>query len=204
MFQDAFIKLDPPECAQLLDEINPVLQGSDFDPQTATILAQDMSFYPGYRFLDIADFEVNPPRRKYVIYKPGTTHVLDWTNAPIYKLNDIVPLGLSSETVADYVRFFFTYVHGPHGKFTIAETVDDIEWREEPPPAARKALGGMLKPVEIANRHDDGSFSGSVCLMFKNSLYRTAITVSKTGRITMADEEILVDDMPVLDATFGQ
>ncbi len=204
MFHDAFIKLDKDECRKALDEINPVLAGCPFNPATATVLSQDLSFYPGYRFLDIADYEITPPFRKFVIHKPGHVTVLDWTNSPVYALNDNVPLGLTRETVRDYIRFFFTFVRGPHGKFTVAESVDDIDWREEPPPAARKAMGKMLQPVTVSARNVDGSFSLTACMIFKNTLYRANIHVARDGRVTMADEEILAEDMPVLDSALGQ
>lgn len=204
MFQDAFIKLEKDECRQVLEEVNPALGGGAFNPNTATVLAQDLSFYPGYRFLDIADYEITPAFRKFVIHSPGDVTVLDWTNDPIYKLNDKVQLGLTRDTVRDYIRFFFSYVRGPRGKFTIAETVDDIDWREEPPPAARKAMGKMLQPIMVNAKTADGSFPITACIMFNNALYKANIYIAENGRVTMADEEILVEDMPVLDSVFGQ
>lgn len=204
MFQDAFIRLEKEECADVLGEVNPALQGNDFDPGTVTMLGQELSFYPGYRFLDIADYEVMPHFRKFVIYKPGDITVLDWTNKPVYELNDKVPLGLTDETVIEYVRFFFTYVRGPHGNFIVAETVDEIPWKEEPPPAARKAIGKVLQPIRLEGTNEDGSRLLSACLVFKETLYKTRIFVAKDGRITMSDEEIVIDDMPVLDDIFGQ
>lgn len=204
MFQDAFVKLEKDECREVLDEINPALDGGPFNWKTATVLAQDLSFYPGYRFLDIADYEVTPAFRKFAVHRPGSITVLDWTNAPVYALNDKVPLGLTRETVRDYIRFFFTYVRGPHGRFAVAETVDDIEWREEPPPAARKAMGKMLQPVMVDGRNGDGSFRLTACLTFQNTLYRADIHVTRNGRVTLSDEEILIEDMPVMDSALGQ
>jgi len=204
MFQDAFVKLEKDECREVLEEISPALTGSKVDWKTATVLGQDLSFYPGYRFLDICDYDITPPFRKFVIHKPGNFVVLDWTNSPVYQLNDNVPLGLNRETARDYVRFFFTYVRGPHGRFSVAESVDDIDWREEPPPAARKALGKTLQPVTVSGRNEDGSFMLTACLMFKNTLYRANIHLSKAGRVTISNEEILVEDMPVLDSALGQ
>ena len=50
MLQDALVKLDQEESAALLQEINPRLEGGPFAPGTVTILGQELSFYPGYRF----------------------------------------------------------------------------------------------------------------------------------------------------------
>lgn len=68
------------------------------------------------------------------VHRPDGITVLDWTNAPIYKLNESVPIVLDDKTVGFYVRFFFTYVRGRHGRFLIVESVDDIAWKDEPPP----------------------------------------------------------------------
>lgn len=204
MFQDAFIKLDKNKCDELLAEVNPALNGSPFDPLTATILSQEPSFYPGYTFLDIADYGVTPSLRKYALYKPGDVIVLDGTNKPVYALNDKVPLGLTDDTVFDYVRFFFNYVRGPHGRFTIAENVDDIAWREEPPPVARKAMGKMLRPLALAGKKDDGRYHLNACIVFGDALYKTDILVSRNGRVTTSAEEILADELPLLDDVLGQ
>lgn len=204
MYRDAFVRLSPQECEQALTEINPALRGSDFSPSTVTILAQDISFYPGYRLIDIADYETTPVFRKFLVYKTGHAVALDWTNGPIYALNDRVGLGLVPDTVAGYVRFFFDFVRGPEGKFTIIESVDDIDWREEPPPAARKALGKMIKPLTVLGKDKAADFHIKACMTFQDSLYQAGVFVSPRGRVRIADEEILVDDLPVLDSTIGQ
>lgn len=200
---DQFVKLDLLECETVLEEINPVLKGSHFHPATVTILAQDSSFYPGYRFFDLADYETIPNIRKFVLYKPGDVVVLNWTNEPIYALNEKAPILLDETTVGDYVRFFFTYVRGRHGRFIITETVEDVMWRDEPPPAARKAIGQMLEPLHIIER-DSGNFKLIARMMFKDSLFKTTVNVQASGLVNLSDEELLIEDMPVLDDTFGQ
>jgi len=52
----------------VVENINPVLEGGTFDPETVTILAQNLSFYPGCRFLDVADFSAVPALQRFVVY----------------------------------------------------------------------------------------------------------------------------------------
>lgn len=203
MQDNVLIKLDRLESERLLEEINPVIDGGNFSPASATVLAQDISFYPGYRFLEIADFSVQPPRKRFVIYKSNDIVALDGTNEPLYALNERAPITLNDDTVGGYVRFFFTYVRGRHGRFLITETVDDIQWREEPPPAARKAIGKILNPVTVTGRNAEGDFVLSLCMMFKDSLFKATVTVKPHGVVALSDEELLIEDMPVLDDTFG-
>jgi hypothetical protein len=204
MQENIFIKLDRLESENLLQEINPVIDGSPFAPATATVLAQALSFYPGYRYIEIADYEAHPPRRRFVIHKPRDVVAINGSNEPLYALNERAPIALNDNTVSDYVRFFFSNVRGRHGRFLITENVDDIQWREEPPPAARKAIGKILVPLTVTARENDGGYRLSACMMFKDSLFKANVTVRRDGVVSLSDEELLIEDMPVLDDTFGQ
>jgi hypothetical protein len=96
-----------------------------------------------------------------------------------------VPINLNENNVIEYIMFFFSYVRGRHGRFIIIENVDDIDWREEPPPAARKAMSKILAPVSVAGIDDDGTFHLSMFVVFKDSLF-------------------IIEDMPVMDDVLGQ
>ena len=203
MYQEAFSKLELSEIATVLDKLNPEFEGSVFDPVESTILAQDVPFYTGYRLMDIADHAATPALRRFVLYSPDDFVILNFTNEPIYELNQKLPIKLTEENVADYVRFFFTYVRGRHGRFIITESVDDVNWKEDPPPAARKAIGKMLSPVTLEETKG-GDYHLSACMVFKDSLFKSKVKVESSGFVSLSDEELLVEDMPVLDDTFGQ
>jgi len=204
MYQEAFTKLELDEIATILDKLNPEFDGSIFDPVESTVLAQDVPFYPGYRLLDIADYASVPAMRRFVLYSKDVFLILNFSNEPIYALNQKLPIKLSEDNVADYVRFFFTYVRGRHGRFIITEAVDDINWKEDPPPSARKAIGKMLSPVSAEKTDEDGNYHLNGCMVFKDSLFKSHIKVEPNGFVSLSDEELLVEDMPVLDDTFGQ
>ena len=203
MSESIFVKLDGKESAALLAEINPVLDGADFEAGTATLLAQGLGFYPGYRFIELADYESQPPRRRFVIHKKGVVVALNGSNEPLYALNERAPIVLNDANIAEYVRFFFANVRGRHGRFLITESVDDIQWREEPPPAARKAIGKILVPLTVTARGADGGYRLSGCMMFKDSLFKANVAVRRDGVVSLEDEELLIEDMPVLDDVFG-
>lgn len=204
MSANAFIKLDKAESTKLVAEINPALMDGTFNPETATVLEQALPFYPGCRFLDIADYSVTPPPRKYVITGKNGTTVIDWTNGPIYRLNERLPVKLTAENAADYARFFFAYIKGRHGRFLIVESIDDISWSEEPPAAARKAIGQLLSPIALNSVGNDGTFHLTACMVFKDSLFRTDIHIRPNGLVDLSNEELLIENMPVLDDVFSQ
>lgn len=202
MFQDVFTKLELEDVAIILDQLNPDFDGIDFDPVNTVIMSVDMPFYPGWRFLDIVEESGGKKVQRFVVYHPENYYILNFTNEPIYKMNQEIPLTLTLDNVCDYVRFFFTYVRGRHGRFLICETVEDIAWKEEPPPPARKAIGQMLKPLSV--RAKQAPFEMDATMIFKDSLFKSKITVTLDGLVTIGDEELLIEDIPVYDDVFGQ
>lgn len=204
MFREAFEKLELADTATILDQVNPLFDGLTFDPVETTVMAIDMEFYPGFKFLDIADHASLPAIQRFVVYSPQKSVVINFTNDPIYMLNRDVPVRLTKDNVEDYLRFFFTYVRGQHGRFLIVESVDDIHWKEDPPPSARKAMGGLIIPVTLNSVEKNGTFKMSACMIFKDSLFKSNINIKPDGFVELDNEELLVEDVPVLDDTFGQ
>jgi hypothetical protein len=204
MFQDAFSKCDRLEVDTFLGAINPLLDGSPFSPETATILSVPLRFYPGCRLLDIADHTGIPARRVFaVVDAHGTPHMLDWTNETIYRLNQTIPLTTDDRSILDYVRFFFAFVRGRHGRFQIVDTIDDIVWREEPPAMVRKTLGGFIEPLKLIGTESDGSPVLNARLMFKDSLFKARVHVGPNGQVTLKDEELVIEEIPVQDDVIG-
>jgi hypothetical protein len=204
MFRGAYTKIEETAAADLIARVNPHLHAAPFDPATATVLTHPVTFYPGYTYADITHHGTLPPLNARVIFSDSDTILLDTTNAPIFTLNKKAPIRLTDQNVADYVRFFFSHVRGAHGRFLMIDTVDDIDWKEEPPPSARKAIGKMLTGLQVTGRSPEGDFILSANMIFKNALFGAKVHVSATGDVTMSDEELLVEDMPVLEDTIGQ
>lgn len=203
MFQDAYVKLDKNETKNLVESLSDYFDGGGFDPASTIIMARELPFYKNSRFLDIADHRMMPPSRRFVILLNNEATVLDFTNMPIYGLNAEAPITLNEKTVIDYVRFFFSFVRGRHGRFIIVESVDDIPWREEPPPTARKAVGKMISPVALGST-EKGVYHLTVHMMFKDSLFQALVDVTPDGQVKITEETLLVEDIPVIDDTLGQ
>lgn len=203
MFRDAFTKLDALEVEALLPRLNPLVSGSDFAARNVTILAMEPSFYPGWRLLEISDHSAMPTRKAYIVFNTTDAVVLDWTNAPIYRLNEDAPIRLNDQNIVEYVRFFFSFVRGRHGRFLITENVDDIAWKDEPPAPARKAIAALIEPTKLRAMDADGTFHLSTRMIFKDSLFKSNVKVTPAGLVTLQDEELVVEDIPVLDDVLG-
>lgn len=191
-------KLDPERAARVLSEINPKLEPVPFSMESTTVRVQKLPFYQDYDFYELTDLSVVPGARKYVIYKPGDVNVINWTNQAIYETNEKAPIVIKDENVIDYVKFFFNYVRGRHGRFLIIETIDDIRWQVEPPLQGRKVMQEMLEPVTVVSEDSDGTINLDAFMVFKDSLFKTKVHVKKDGLVSMSDEELKIEGMPVL------
>ena len=204
MFKDAFIKLDSAQAERMTTLVNPHLDQT-FEPAGTSVMVHDLSFYKGYFLAELSRHDHYPPLVRYAVCNDkGDVHILNWSNETIFRLNKSVPVLINEDTMSDYVRFFFTYVRGPHGRFLIIDSVDDIEWREEPAPAGRKALGRMIEPMYVKSREKDGTIIFKLCVVFKDSLFQAEAHLKADGRLSMTNEELLVEDIPVADDLLGQ
>lgn len=206
MFQEQFKKYEPDQVAKIVEVLSPVLETSSFDPLQTVVLGVSLSFYKGFHFLDITDYSQVPAVRQFALYNPKTSslRLLNWTNEPIYTLNKELPIQLSEKNIGEYVRFFLSYVRGKHGRFIPVENVDDIAWREDPPPAARRAISKMIVPVTLEGLDKQGQYKLKACMMFRDSLFKAQIFVDPDGTTQITNEELLIEDMPVLDDVLGQ
>jgi hypothetical protein len=197
-------KLGSDAVAKLLGEINPHLAPVSFNPETTTIRSQKLPFYKDYSFLELTDLSTVPGARKYVLFKAGKAadvNVINWTNQSIYDTNEKAPVLLNEDTVVSYVKFFFGYVRGRHGRFLIIETIDDVRWQIEPPAQGRKVMQEMLAPVELESVDADGTFNLTAFMVFKDSLFKTRVHVKPEGLVTMSEEDLKIEGMPVLQDT---
>ena len=208
MFSDAYTTIEHGVAAALLEKLNEKLDGSSFDSANSRIISHSLPFYNGHALYEVSDFNSSPERIiSFVHEESGASdniYILDGTNQPIYALNKSVPVFLNQKTITFYVRFFFFYVRGRFGRFNIVENVDEINWREEPAPAGRKALAKMVKPLELKNEDNSGAYHLSSSIIFKDSLFESDISVTEDGTVSLSNQEMLVEDIPVLDDSFKQ
>lgn len=199
MSQVEWEKLEPSDVPSLLEKINPHIEPIPFNAETTTMRKRKLSFYKGYSFYEMTDLSAVPSVRKYAICDDkDDVHVVNWTNETIYNVNEKAPIDLNERNVAEYVRFFFTYVRGRHGRFIVLENVDEIHWKVEPPAQGRKVIQEMLEPVSVLSKEDDGVFNLNAYMLFKDSLFKTAVHVSADGMVNLSDEELKIEGMPVV------
>lgn len=201
MDTSAYQKLDANQASKTLADFSGILPGSPIDSQTVQIMAAPTSFYPDTKVYDILDRGAHPPRGFTVVAKGKATTLVDYSVKTLQEMNDNYALRLSDETVCDYLRFYFRYVQGSYGRFNLIESVEDIAWREEPPSTAKKALSDIIEslPQAMAYDEDEKIWFGKLSFIFQTSLFQAIIIVAHTGEVTIRDQKLVIDQMPVAE-----
>jgi len=190
-------KIEAKKALKIMEEINPHIDPVPFNIETTAVRISKLPFYKDYNFYELTDLSVVPGVKKYAIYKAGDVHVINWTNQTIYDVNEKAPIDINEKTLASYVNFFFSYVRGRHGRFLITQSVDDIQWQSEPPPQGRKVIEEMIKPISLKGQDDDGTYNLEAYMIFKDSLFKTEIHVAPDGAVSLSNEELKIEGMPV-------
>lgn len=199
---DAYTRIDPDKVPTLIEEVNPHLTGTVFPAEETTILTKELSFYKSYTLLDITNHALTPVPRRYVLKSKDKIIPLNFTNEPIYALNQDGALNLNGQNIDEYARFFFEFVHGPKGRFQIVETLDDIEWLQEPSTPERHALAPKVNPISVS-QGENGDFILQINVIFKGTLLDLSVEIDKNGTVDIKNQKLKEKDLAVKESFTG-
>jgi ankyrin repeat protein len=178
-----------------------------------------ISFFPGHTLIAIENLFIPGQNEIFAIQNPeGTIIPLDWTNEPIYKLAENLPLTWDDQVVREYCLFFFHFVRGQYGCFIIAEKPEHIWWDGEETPENRIEVGKNLIPLHILERTKDGFIRLKGSIAFNDGLFTSEIllaiqqiflidqengekTTFSPGQIMIQNEKLLLEDQPFYSNT---
>jgi len=178
-----------------LSDINPALENVSFDPSGTKITSRDLPFYPKHMAVEIDDGD----KTRHAIYneRHGEVFPITWRNDVIYHLNDIIPVEVDRDTVVEYVKFFFHFVKGRHGRFMLIDNASEIDWTQAPDKKGVQALDRMIQPLHVEEISSDATYTLPSYMIFKDSLFKADAKVEENGLVNLVDEELLVEDLPV-------
>jgi hypothetical protein len=196
--------------AAIADEIKPVVLPLD----KTLIQAAELPFYPEHKFYAMTDMSLPPPNVRYMLYNPGDIALMNWTNEPIYAVNERAPIKLDRKTLIPYAKFFFHYVRGQLGRFIIVETPEEVVWLDNANDEEKAEVAKNLMPVTYKGIGRDNLFTMTCTVVFKNALFRTDIKVAPyeldvydpelgapehftIGQMKLTNEELLLEELNV-------
>ena len=202
MFNPAWEEIDPEEMPRLVAEINRELKDRQFDASATVGRKYALPWYAEYELFEFSDTSTsNPVFTRRILYRPGDFQIMNWTNGPIYTTNEKAPISVSEDNAAAYVKFFFNYVKGRHGRFVIVENIDEIAWDGDVPQKGKDAVGKILKPITVTGREDTGKIIMLAFMVFKDSLFRANVIVERDGMVSLSDEALVIEGMPIVEDT---
>lgn len=209
-----FTSLAPEEARAFLANIAQDLLPITVPADKTLVQVADLPFYEEYKFYALTDMTLPPPNVRYVLYKPGDLNIMNWTNEPIYMVNEKAPIKLERKSLVTYAKFFFHYVRGQLGRFIIVEKPEDVRWLDNANDKEKADVAAKLMNVTYKGIGRDNLFTLTATVVFKNALFKTDIKVAPyemdvfdpelgapehftIGQMKLTNEELLLEELNV-------
>lgn len=209
-----FNQVEPTAARALLSEIAPEIMPVTLPPDKTLVQVADLPFYEEHKLYALTDMTLPPPNVRYMLYKPGDVSLMDWTNEPIYSVNERATMKLDRKTLISYAKFFFHFVRGQLGRFIIVEKPEEVVWLPNANDKEKADVAERLMPVTYKGIGRDNLFTLTCTVVFKNALFRTDIKVAPyelevfdpdiggnehftIGQMKLTNEELLLEELNV-------
>ena len=214
MIDFTFTALDAPATKKFLADIAEAIAPITLPEGRTKVESASLPFYDEFKIYAVSDTTRPEPNTRYILHKAGTTSVLNWTNEPIYSVNEEAPIKLDRKTIVPYAKFFFHYVRGQLGRFIIVEKPEEITWLSNATDKEKADVNSRLMNVTYKGIGRDNLFTLTATVIFKNALFKTDIKVAPyemdvfdpetnapehftLGQMKLTNEELLLEDLNV-------
>ena len=214
MIDFKFQDLDAAASAKLLADIAADIKPVAFPEGKTTVQYASLPFYDDFKFYALSDTTLPQPNTRYMLYKAGDVSLMNWTNEPIYAVNERAPIKLDRKTTVPYAKFFFHYVRGQLGRFIIVEKPEEIVWLSNATPKEKADVAERLMPISYKGIGRDNLFTLTATVVFKNALFKTDIKIAPyemdvfdpelgapehftIGQMKLTNEDLLLEDLNV-------
>jgi hypothetical protein len=209
-----FENLDAPATQKLLEDIADEVAPVKFPEGKTSAQVADLPFYDEFKLYALSDTMLPQPNTRYMLYKPGDVSLLNWTNEPIYGVNERAPIKLDRKTTIPYAKFFFHYVRGQLGRFIIVEKPEEVVWLANANDKEKAAVAEKLMPVTYKGIGRDNLYTLTATVVFKNALFKTDIKIAPyemdvfdaelnqpehftVGQMKLTNEDLLLEELNV-------
>jgi hypothetical protein len=214
MIDFTFENLDAAEAQKLLNDIASEIAPVKLTEGKTTVQVAKLPFYDEFKLYGLSDTTLPVPNTRYILYKPGDISVMNWTNEPIYSVNERAPIKLDRKTCLSYARFFFHYVRGQLGRFIIVEKPEEVTWLPHANEKEKGEVKQRLMPVTYKGIGRDNLYTLTSTVVFKNALFKTDIKIAPyemdvfdpelgqpehftIGQMKLTNEDLLLEELNV-------
>ena len=209
-----FQTLDAAATQKMLGDISVDISPVKLPEGKTTVQVADLPFYDEFKLYALSDTTLPAPNTRYMLYKPGDVSVMNWTNEPIYSVNERAPIKVDRKTCVPYAKFFFHYVRGQLGRFIIVEKPDEVVWLSNASDKEKADVASRLMPVTYKGIGRDNLMTLTATVVFKNALFKTDIKLAPfemdvfdpelgapehftIGQMKLTNEDLLLEDLNV-------
>jgi len=214
MFDVTFNPLDQASSQKMLAEIGTDISPVNLPADKTEIGIYDLPFYDDFKLYALSDTSLPKPNARYALYKPNDVSLMNWTNEPIYAVNERAPIKLDRKTVIVYAKFFFHFVRGQLGRFIIVEKPEEMVWLANATDKEKADVAARLMPVTYKGIGRDNLYTLTATVVFKNALFKTDIKIAPyemdvfdpetnqpehftIGQMKLTNEDLLLEELNV-------
>lgn len=214
MIDLAFQTLDAGAAQKFLADVAADVAPVKFPEGKTSVQYAALPFYDDYKLYAVSDTSLPPPNTRYMLHKPGDAGLMNWTNEPIYAINERAPIKIDRKTCIPYARFFFHFVRGQLGRFIIVEKPEEVVWLANANDKEKAEVNEKLMPVTYKGIGRDNLITLTATVVFKNALFKTDIKIAplemdvfdpeinapehfSIGQMKLVNEDLLIEDLNV-------
>ncbi len=195
-------KLEGLKAKRFIERLNRTWCGSPFDAAHTVVHCRDLPFARGW-FLAEAGDAVSMPEKRAVVLDNGRECVpVEYGPDFVARFAAANHVNLGVSNAPDYVRFWLEYTRAGADRFQLVESLDDINWREEITPQARKSLSRQVTPLTMT-AHGGTGFVFKACLLFRDTLFDATLQVDMDGKVAITERTVIAESLTVIDPLTG-
>lgn len=191
--------LEPDTARAVLRQINRQFEPRPLPRATTTLTWAPLPFYADMLLYACRDSATIPAITKYVLRRRHQVFVLDYTAAPILAANAAAPLQLDIKTVADYARFFTSFVWHKNQPQFLVERVEDIPAAADLSDEKKMILGQVLRPLRVhASADFENAFEIDACFISGRELVSRRLLILEDGQMRCSPDQRLMEDASLM------
>lgn len=187
---------------KFIDRLNKAWKGSPFDAQRTVVHARPLSFANDWVLAEAGDASTIPEKRCVALDNGAECVPVQFDADFIAGFASKNGVLLDHDSAPDYMRFWFEYVRSGPDRFVLVEAVDDMPWREEPTPQARKSLAKTVMPLTLVDQQGD-IFVFKACILFRDTLFDCTLETTLNGQVTFTARSAIAEGLTVSDGLTG-
>jgi ATP-dependent Zn protease len=165
------------------------------DASVESVVATTLPFYKGYR-LDL--LQMTGPQGTERAFLLESSNDVQWLNGeswPIHNANEAERLHLTNDNVADYLKYFLTFLQTKGESFVLIESADDIaqgevgDDEESDDELTLEAARQFVQPFEVRPGEESNSWLASATIAYQHVLFTAEFSIIDTGLVEMVDDE---------------